>query len=337
MASITHKTSVSSVALAPAVDAWRRLGCPEKVIEQALSTHYQHLSSRWHWIPVTTVADAYRAVARELQDPLLGLRTGNEMDLTRLGAVSNLLLYAPTVGSAIKTMATFNALLSHAMQFELKEEGDLALLCMDYNPALKISYHQIDNFISAILKLFYTVIPHYSVSVKLTHKPEVSSADYQQLTFSEFKFGQPRNQLCFPAQYLNTRVPWSDIRVFETSKKIAQEDFERIKNQANLPDIVKELIKSRLQHGEPDQANIAKALNLSIRNLQIKLKEYDVRFRDLVNDCRKETALTLVEQQKHSSREISNLLGYSDTMTYYRAFKRWTGYSVMDYINRLES
>lgn len=312
------------------------MGCDAELIERTFGEHKALLANREYRLPVNEMTRIFIALAEHKQDSLFGLHTGNQLDVTRLGVVSNLLLYAPSVGFALTTLITLSSLFSQGVTFELAKENEQAFFYMDIHPLQDISHHQVDTFSACITNLFYTVLPPNSITISLQHPAFGLEAQYRQLLRSTVQFDQPRNTLSFDSKWLRASVPWSDSRLFNVSKLIAKQEHKALQDSVPLPVFVKSFIQERLQQGEPDQKTVASALNLGIRSFQKKLKDYNTRYRDLVVEARKETALRLINEKKYSIDEIAALLGYSEKATFYRAFKRWSGVSVLDYALRDE-
>ncbi|MGJ8686611.1 MAG: helix-turn-helix domain-containing protein, partial [Spongiibacteraceae bacterium] len=90
----------------------------------------------------------------------------------------------------------------------------------------------------------------------------------------------------------------------------------------------------QLPLGEPSQEKVANILNVSMRNLQRKLGALDMPYKDILNKARRDLALSYIADSNYSISEITYLLGFSDTSSFTRAFKRWTGMSPSDYRNK---
>ena len=88
---------------------------------------------------------------------------------------------------------------------------------------------------------------------------------------------------------------------------------------------VRHAIEEQLPEGEPSAEHIAKALHLSLRSLQRHLADEGCRFDTLLNESRENLALLHLRDPQVSLSEISYLLGFADTSSFSRAFKRWTG------------
>lgn len=75
---------------------------------------------------------------------------------------------------------------------------------------------------------------------------------------------------------------------------------------------------------------------MSLRSLQRKLGAEDSSYEDLLNDTRRELALSYARDARYSVSEAAYLLGFSDTSSYSRAFKRWTGQSPSQFRQAVE-
>ncbi len=86
-----------------------------------------------------------------------------------------------------------------------------------------------------------------------------------------------------------------------------------------------------MSSGAPSIDEICDQLNLSRRTLQRRLKEHGIEFSTLIEDVRRELALSYMKESNYSMTEISLLVGYSESASFTRAFRRWTGQSPQQY------
>ena len=80
-----------------------------------------------------------------------------------------------------------------------------------------------------------------------------------------------------------------------------------------------------LVDGQPEQATVARALNLSLRQLQRELSAQGTSFRKLTDEVRMNLAVSYLSERHKSIGEISWLLGYTEPANFSRSFKKWTG------------
>lgn len=87
----------------------------------------------------------------------------------------------------------------------------------------------------------------------------------------------------------------------------------------------------------PSQGEVAKRLGLSERSLRRRLKLEGTAFRDLLTQVRQERARTLLLDDAFQAKEIAFLLGFSDVSSLYRAVRRWSGLTLVEYRSRLRA
>ncbi|PQA29057.1 helix-turn-helix transcriptional regulator, partial [Amnimonas aquatica] len=73
--------------------------------------------------------------------------------------------------------------------------------------------------------------------------------------------------------------------------------------------------------------DVAGALLVSPRSLRRKLEAEGASFRGIVEEAREQLALQLLEMTDMKLDELSLHLGYADTASFTRAFRRWQGIS----------
>jgi AraC-like DNA-binding protein len=75
---------------------------------------------------------------------------------------------------------------------------------------------------------------------------------------------------------------------------------------------------------------LAKALGMSARSLQRRLRERELSYQKLVTEVRKGSAQRLLSQPARSVGEVASALGY-ELSAFNRVFRGWTGMSPSDY------
>jgi AraC-like DNA-binding protein len=82
---------------------------------------------------------------------------------------------------------------------------------------------------------------------------------------------------------------------------------------------------------------VAAQLNLPVRRLRTQLAEADTSFQQILSDFRCRLAKRLLAQTSESIERIVYLTGFSEPSTFYRAFRRWTGETPVEYRRRKQS
>jgi AraC-like DNA-binding protein len=139
-------------------------------------------------------------------------------------------------------------------------------------------------------------------------------------------FGSPYNALVFTTRDVDARLPGANAALLRINQNALQQYAARIDSK-QIAERVRAHVVRLLPSGEVEQARIARAMNLSLRSLQRKLKEEGATFRELVEDTRKRLAGQYASDSTLSSSEIAYLLGFSEPSSFLRAKRRWKGRS----------
>ena len=83
--------------------------------------------------------------------------------------------------------------------------------------------------------------------------------------------------------------------------------------------------------GQFSLENIAEEFGISTRTVQRNLAVENIKFNQIVKNVQKIMTLNYLESKELSIDEIAYLVGYTETSSFYRAFKGWTGKTVLQY------
>ncbi|WP_246065414.1 helix-turn-helix transcriptional regulator [Hydrocarboniclastica marina] len=101
----------------------------------------------------------------------------------------------------------------------------------------------------------------------------------------------------------------------------------RLSPSASFSVQVRPIIARELATGRVKVDSVASRLNMSRHTLYRKLKEEDMTFLELLEEVRREQAVTYLRERHRPLVEVAELLGFSELSAFSRAFKRWTGIS----------
>ena len=88
---------------------------------------------------------------------------------------------------------------------------------------------------------------------------------------------------------------------------------------------VRAAIATSLDDGEAALEQVATKVGTSARSLQRVLHDHGVSFKELVDEMRRDRALTLLRDSELSINEVAAKVGFTDPTAFFRAFRRWTG------------
>jgi AraC-like DNA-binding protein len=111
----------------------------------------------------------------------------------------------------------------------------------------------------------------------------------------------------------------------------ARELLSKVKTQDNLPGKIQHLLIQEMPEKPFTASETAGQLGLSERSLYRELQQQGTSFRQLRDQALSQKARQLLSNQNVSIAEVAFLLGFSENAAFYRAFKRWTGRTPLDY------
>jgi AraC-like DNA-binding protein len=101
--------------------------------------------------------------------------------------------------------------------------------------------------------------------------------------------------------------------------------LSRLANATPRSRQVAELLARNLKGTVPQLSEIARELAMSDRNLQRALRSDGTTFQRLLDQVRRDLAISHLANPSTSTGQVGFLLGFSEPSAFHRAFRRWTG------------
>lgn len=174
--------------------------------------------------------------------------------------------------------------------------------------------------------------------VELTHLAPADLTGHRHVFGIEPQFGCSRNVLTFDAEVLRRPLATRSARLRLVAEQTTRQIIESIPTKQQQQDPaqdIREQITRALEQGEaPSQADIARAMSVSVRTLQRMLSSSQTSFSTLMDEERYREARRLLRRTPLPMQDIARRLGYYDPAGFFRAFKRWTGMTPGDFRRR---
>ena len=112
---------------------------------------------------------------------------------------------------------------------------------------------------------------------------------------------------------------------------MASEPLRPENSKRSLSMRVSKLIRIQLERGKVGVETVAGQLNMSRYTLHKKLRQEGLTFAALLEQVRREQAITYMKDKSKPLVEIAEQLGFSELSAFSRAFKRWMGTPPAEY------
>ena len=262
-------------------------------------------------------------------DPALGLRMGQLSRLSQAGLAGVTAAQAPTVREAARTLIRFEALYgsNYRGQSSLHEDAQGAWLRFySISPYNAYNRFVVDSIISGWLHQLSAVAdrPLTCEHIEIEFSEPEYAEQYSVLSHNPVRFRADTNQLRLNHATLDRRNPQHCPSTWAYLLQLCERELEQLTRTRSLRERITQLLGPLLNGGrEPDLEEVAARLKLPTWTLRRKLTEEGTRFRAILNDTRRDLAMTSIRDTELAFGEIAYLLGFASAEAFQRAFKRW--------------
>ncbi len=262
-------------------------------------------------------------------DPALGLRMGQLSRLSQAGLAGVTAAQAPTVREAARTLIRFEALYgsNYRGQSNLHEDAQGAWLRFySISPYNAYNRFVVDSIISGWLHQLSAVAdrPLTCEQIEIEFSEPEYAEQYSVLSHNPVRFRADTNQLRLNHATLDRRNPQHCPSTWAYLLQLCERELEQLTRTRSLRERITQLLGPLLNGGrEPDLEEVAARLKLPTWTLRRKLTEEGTQFRAILNDTRRDLAMTYIRDTELAFGEIAYLLGFASAEAFQRAFKRW--------------
>lgn len=314
---------------------WTEQGVPKAVLDDILKLDIYEEGLTEFSISSKQTHALHQAAVEYTQDPALGIKLGiylAEQDLI----ISQLILTSLNLELALQALLNYSRVIAESGYFELATESDannasFQKLTFIPRKGVILSEHQQNMVLAMFITWAKKILPNNFSKIELYCDARTkNSSDYAELLGCTIKSGSNLS-LGIPNELLLKKNQLADLaankKILKQIKKIAE---KRI-NSLDFYDNVQNATKQCLLDNKANQENVAGILNITVRNLQRRLKSLGTNYQSILDESRKSLAMSLLADNKVALTDICYLLGFAEPSAFYKAFRRWTGKRPGDY------
>lgn len=250
-----------------------------------------------------------------------GLEMGDANRLSTLGLLGLILREEPTVRSALTTLAHFRRLHNEASVLELKEEGDHAMLRIDYLlPSHAPMIQAIEQGMVMLVRSLRSLLgPHWQPQqLCFAHAPLASRATYRRILDAPVKFQTEFTGIVLEARDLEKPLQAADPALALQARQ-QLDQLLQARGAVSTSEQVRELILLLLPTGRCSIEQVALHLGIHRRTLHRYLEQESMLFSDLLQEVRTRLADQLIDSRERPLTQVAELIGFASPA----AFSRW--------------
>lgn len=258
-------------------------------------------------------------------DPAMALRLGKQLELASYGTFGFALM-------SCTNLKQVTSLLHRYYQITTGPGPNIELLEYKKGMALRIGFERGDPHLNQLLTEVILTQIVYLGEVLIDsiiddgevhfNYPEPAHVNVYRETFSApIKFNQPYNQILIPEKWLNSPIKTANPAGHVVFQQQCEEILRSINKTENFSSTVRRVL-IRSAGGFPELDEVASRLNISGRTLRRRLENESTSFREIVDEVKNVLACKYLETTELTVEEIAHLLGYSEAVSFRRAFIR---------------
>lgn len=293
-------------------------------------------SHNTNFVPISLAEEAFYAAENLLEDKLIALHCGQFAKVKLLGSLGYLCTACPTPKDALAFAASYSELLLKPLEVCIHENENETVLCL--NGQAKF-WRYLTEFVFGYIVKFYqeatdTIVPIQRIIVPWDAKEPIEK--YEELTGgATWTFGASQVQVVFANEIMNKQMLSHDPYLHGIMLQKTKHLFgQSVKEELWLNEL-RSYIAENISFGTPTLDEVSSHLKLGEKTLRRRLEKKGLSFSGVTDSIREEIGTTLIQETQYPLKEISAILGFSEQSSFQRAFKKWTGFTPLQYRKNL--
>ncbi len=301
---------------------YTRLGYDaEKLPLKDLRTPHQQQALFWQIVEAVT------------GDPDIGLHLCPHLPLYRGEVIEYLMFSSPTFGEGMLRALKYLRLVSDALSVRVVSDDAGARICVIGStleaPQLR---HTEISVVYELIQFARSVTEgrFEPQKIKLRCSARSTQAEYEAVFGCPVEFDGSESEIWFDPAVLDYRSPRWDPDLLKLHEELAQKRLSDL-HRRDLVEQIRKVLSQRLELESCDLEDVAEEVGLAPRRLRFELSRAGTSFSQIVTDFRYALARRLLARTEEPIDNIVYLTGFSEPSTFYRAFKRWSGMTPVQY------
>ncbi|MFC3903137.1 AraC-type DNA-binding protein [Acinetobacter marinus] len=239
-----------------------------------------------------------------------------------------LIIHCKTLGEALERSTEFYRLFGDEWAVILERDKHEARLI----PMIP-KEHDPDHFLTESMLMIWHGLASWLIErriplerVHFGYERPKHADEYDALFFAPvMQFNAQRTEVTFAADYLDLPIRQTEETLEDFLKMAPAQLLVKFKNTNSLTNRIRDVLKSQIGEEMPTLNDVAAMLYLSPQTLRRRLATEGKSYQGVKDALRRDAAIHLLLRQDLTLEDVAQQVGFSETSTFHRAFKKWTG------------
>lgn len=284
------------------------------------------LNERDARVSVIAYASLWRSIEQRTDDLFFGmdprkLRQGSLEFLCRSSMAQ------PTLAAALESGLEFLGLMLERFGARLTRQQSVAEVVMgqEHDPASRafadFTFWMIVHGVACWL--CGRRVPILGIELRCAQPDYID--DYKVMFSENLRFQRPRSRMIFAADCLDLPIRRSPAELEAFIGALPGNLLVKYRDPQSLASRIRQHLRSLPAEQWPHSADLAKSLFMSSSTLRRRLAEEAQSYQALKDSVRKDLAIGWLADEQLDIATIASRLGFADTSSFHKAFRKWSG------------
>ena len=265
------------------------------------------------------------ACSRKLKCPHFGVLVGEQVVLSHLGLVGVLLRCSSNVREALGHLVRYQGFLTQ-MRVLGTEEGSYSTQFRYREPLAAAGCDQVgDAILAGLCALMRSLCgaDWAPIQAHFAHPEPTELEPFRKHFRCPLVFSENEYVLSFPSRYLSKPLANVEPGLMNVIQNHVEDGL--FSPQACFVSQVYASIETSLRAGKSGSATVAALMGVPVRTLSRRLDRLGRSFQKMLDEVRYRSASRMLEDPRLKVDQVAEFLGYQDSASFARAFRRWSG------------
>ena len=277
-------------------------------------------------VPAAAYARLWRLLARRCDDEFFGMDP-RKLKSGSLAFLCRAAIAQPSLAAGLETGLGFLSLMLEHLPAQLVRQQSLAeivLLEPNAEPNRAFTYFTYWMIVHGVACwLAGRRIP--ILAIELRCPPPDFCDDYRVMFSDNLRFDRPRTRMIFSAECLDLPIKRTPRELQRFLARAPANILVKYRDPDSLAMRIKHDLRQMPPDTWPETEGLAAVHCISASTLRRRLAEEGQTYQGLKDSVRKELAIVWLAEPQIGFAEIAERLGFADTSSFYKAFRKWAG------------